>query len=70
MLVEELRNFLIELENKMKNDEISEQELFLIFEFFCKFKFLKNESHDRKDLIKYCALGYHIYSTIENNTNL
>ena len=65
-----IRDFLAELETKIKNEQISEQELFLVYEFFWKFNFLKDESHDRKDLIKYCALGYHIYSNMEKNTNL
>ena len=59
-----LLNFLHEITDQIKKEQMSDEDILSVYEFFYKFKLLKN-NHVEDDVIKYCALGYHIYSNLK-----
>lgn len=66
----ELISFLTDMKEKLQNDQISEDELQIIGEFYmlCKFKQefaqMKAET-DEKDLIKFLMLGWYFYCILQ-----
>jgi hypothetical protein len=66
----ELISFLTDMKEKIQNDQISEDELQIMGEFYmlCKFKQefaqMKAET-DEKDLIKFLMLGWYFYCILQ-----
>ena len=63
-----VRQFLLELETRIKNDELTNEEITSVCEFYYKIKFLK-DYHTEADLTKYCSLGYHIYQNVDKQNS-
>lgn len=74
MINEELISFITDMKEKLQNDQISENEIQMLGEFYmlCKFKnefeMMKNEIEER-DLVKFLVLGWYFYCIINNNKN-
>lgn len=66
----ELISFLTDMKEKLQNDQISDDELQIMGEFYmlCKFKQefaqMKAET-DEKDLIKFLMLGWYFYCILQ-----
>jgi hypothetical protein len=60
-----LLSFLSDIKQKIENEQMSEDEILQVYEFYYKFNFTKDGDHSEDDVIKYCALGYHIYSNLK-----
>jgi hypothetical protein len=66
----ELISFLTDMKEKLQNDQISEDELQIMGEFYmlCKFKQefaqMKAET-DEKDMIKFLMLGWYFYCILQ-----
>ena len=63
---DEIINFLLNLAEKMKQKTLSDEEEKQVSEFYMSFSFLQTLpiSQD-KDMIKYMALGWHIYNNLQ-----
>ena len=72
MINEELILFITDMKEKLQNDQMSENEIQMLGEFYmlCKFKnefeMMKDEIEER-DLIKFLVLGWYCYCIINTN---
>jgi hypothetical protein len=72
MINEELILFITDMKEKLQNDQMSENEMQMLGEFYmlCKFKnefeMMKDEIEER-DLIKFLVLGWYCYCLINAN---
>jgi len=72
----EFVDFLDEIKEKINSDELSDEKLELIFQFYIFYKFNSREeqltsenNYSEKDIIKFLTLGWWIYHNIEKNKN-
>lgn len=72
----EFINFLDEIKEKINSNELSDEKLELIFQFYIFYKFNSHEeqmtsenNYSEKDIIKFLTLGWWIYHNIEKNKN-
>lgn len=66
----ELISFLTDMKEKLQNDQISDDELEIMGEFYmlCKFKqeFARMKAEvDEKDLVKFLMLGWYFYCILQ-----
>lgn len=67
-----LKLFLNEMSDKLEKEQVSQEELQTLGEFYmlCKFKkeynSLKDEELDEKDMIKFLVLGWYFYCILLN----
>lgn len=62
--------FLENLLNKLKNNQLTNEEQKDISEFYIKFLYLhNNEEIDERKFIKYMSLGWYIYEFLNNDNN-
>jgi hypothetical protein len=62
-----IEKFLSDLLESVRDDQINKEEEVLLYEFYYKFKFMKEQHHMKDDLVKYLSLGHYIYSQIDKD---
>lgn len=72
---EDLSNFLDDMSQRLKKDDISDKELQTLGEFYmlCKFKKeyeLVKDEMDEKDMIKFLVLGWYFYTILNKKEGI